>query len=89
VTAEEVERAKYRLIADTIYAQDSQQTMARWYGTALATGSTVDMVTTWADRIRAVNADAVNAAAKNWLDKRHSATGYLVRDAVPRTEKKS
>ena len=38
VTADEVERAKNRLIADAIYAQDSQATMARWYGAALATG---------------------------------------------------
>ena len=45
VTADEVERAKNRLIADAIYAQDSQATMARWYGAALATGSTVDKVT--------------------------------------------
>ena len=35
VTADEVERAKNRLIADAIYAQDSQATMARWYGAAL------------------------------------------------------
>jgi zinc protease len=89
VTADEIERAKYRLIADTLYAQDSQQTMARWYGAALATGSTVEMVKTWADRIRAVNAEAVNAAAKTWLDKRRSASGYLVRNVVPRGDKRS
>ena len=40
VTPDEVERAKNRLIADAIYAQDSQATMARWYGAALTTGST-------------------------------------------------
>ena len=38
VTADELERAKNRLIADAIYAQDSQATMARWYGAALTTG---------------------------------------------------
>jgi len=81
VTAEEVERAKNRLIADAIYAQDSQATMARWYGTALTTGSTVEDVQKWPDRIRAVTADAVNAAAKAWLDKRRSVTGYLIKDS--------
>jgi zinc protease len=81
VTPEEVDRAKNRLIADAIYAQDSQATMARWYGTALTTGSTVESVQAWPDRIRAVTADAVNAAAKTWLDKRRSATGYLIRDS--------
>jgi len=81
VTPDEVERAKNRLIADTVYAQDSQATMARWYGAALTTGSTVEAVQTWHYRLRAVTADAVNAAAKAWLDKRQSVTGYLIRDA--------
>jgi zinc protease len=88
VTAEEVERAKNRLIADAIYAQDSQATMARWYGASLTTGSTVESVQTWPDRIRAVTVNAVNAAAKTWLDKRRSVTGYLVKDAQ-REEKKT
>jgi zinc protease len=88
VTADEVERAKNRLIADAIYAQDSQATMARWYGAALTTGMTVEAVESWPDRMRAVTPDAVNAAAKNWLDKRRSVTGYLVKDAQ-REEKKS
>ena len=80
VTPDEVERAKNRLIADAVYAQDSQATMARWYGAALTTGSTVEAVQTWPDRLRAVTADAVNAAAKAWLDKRRSVTGYLIKD---------
>ena len=81
VTADEVERAKNRLVADAIYAQDSQATMARWYGASLATGSTVEDVQKWPDRIRAVTVDAVNAAAKAWLDKRRSVTGYLIKDS--------
>ena len=51
VTAEELERAKNRLIADAVYAQDNQSTLARWYGAALTTGSTVEQVKTWPDRI--------------------------------------
>jgi zinc protease len=81
VTPDEVERAKNRLVADAIYAQDSQATMARWYGAALTTGSSVESVQTWPDRLRAVTVDAVNAAAKAWLDKRRSVTGYLVKDS--------
>ena len=88
VTPDEVERAKNRLIADAVYAQDSQATMARWYGAALTTGSTVEAVQTWPDHLRAVTADAVNAAAKAWLDKRRSVTGYLVKDAQ-REDKRS
>ena len=44
VTADELDLAKNRLIADAVYAQDNQATLARWYGAALATGETVDMV---------------------------------------------
>jgi zinc protease len=81
ITAEELERSKTRLIADSVYAQDSQSTLARWYGTALTTGLTIESVQTWPERIRAVTADAVRDAARQWLDKRRSVTGYLVKNA--------
>jgi zinc protease len=48
------------------------------YGAALATGQTVDMVRNWPEAIRAVTADAVRQAARTWLDRRASVTGYLV-----------
>ena len=32
VTADELERAKSRLVAEAIYAQDNQATLARWFG---------------------------------------------------------
>jgi zinc protease len=83
VTADELDRSKNRLIADAVYADDNQATLARWYGSALVTGQTVDMVRTWPDRIRAVTADAVQQAARTWLDRRHSVTGYLVKSLQP------
>jgi zinc protease len=83
ITADELDRAKTGLIADAVYAQDNQATLARWYGAALATGETVDIVRTWPDRIRAVTADAVQQAARNWLDIRRSVTGYLVKSLQP------
>ena len=89
VTAEELDRAKTRLIADAVYAQDSQTSMARWYGTALMTGATVNDVEHWPDRIRAVTAEQVQDAARHWLDKRRSVTGYLVKDKSPQAEKRS
>src|ERR1700731_3543065 len=45
---------------------------------ALDCGETVDMVQAWPDHIRAVTADAVQAVARQWLDRRRSVTGYLV-----------
>jgi len=78
VTEDELQRAKDRLIADAVYAQDSQAMLARWFGAALATGSTVDDVKAWPDRVRQVDAAAVQAAAKAFLDIRRSVTGYLL-----------
>jgi zinc protease len=83
VTDDELDRAKTRLIADAVYAQDNQAMLARWYGSALATGQTVDMVRTWPDRIRAVTGQAVQQAARTWLDRRRSVTGYLVKSLQP------
>ena len=89
VTAEELERAKSSMIADAVYTQDNQVSMARWYGTAVMTGATVDDVRRWPERIRAVTAEQVQDAARLWLDKRRSVTGYLIKDASPQAEKKS
>jgi zinc protease len=77
------------MIADAIYAQDSQATMARWFGAALTTGGSVEQVQSWPDRIRSVNVEAVNAAAKTWLDMRRSVTGYLVKDTAHPADKRS
>jgi zinc protease len=88
VTEDELERAKSRLIADAVYANDNQRMMAQWYGASLATGATVEQVRTWPDRIRVVSTDAVRDAARRWLDKRRSVTGYLVKDTRPE-EKRS
>ena len=89
VTEEELERARTRLIADAVYTQDNQASMARWYGTALTTGASVNDVRRWPDRIRAVTAGEVRDAARQWLDKRRSVTGYLIKDVSPQAEKRS
>jgi zinc protease len=85
VTNEELERAKIKLVADVVYAQDSQATMARWYGAAMTSGMSIDAIKTWPDRVQAVIAEQVRVAARTWLDKRRSATGYLVKE-LPRPE---
>jgi zinc protease len=70
-------RAKTRLVAEAIYAQDNQGTLARWYGASLATGLKLDDVLTWSDRIEAVTAEDVKKAV-HWLDKRRGVTGFLL-----------
>jgi len=89
IAADELNRAKTKLIADAVYAQDSQASLARWYGAALATGATLADVEAWPSRVRAVTADAVRAAARKWLDKRRSVTGYLIKDVRRREERRS
>jgi zinc protease len=89
VTAAEFERARTRLIADTVYAEDNQATMARWYGASLVSGETIDRVASWTARLRAVTPEQVQSAARTWLDKRRSVTGYLVKELPANQEKRS
>jgi zinc protease len=79
VTEEEVARARKTLVADTIFAQDSQQSLARGYGVALSTGLTVEQAATWPDRILSVTPEQVTQAARTYLKKERSVTGVLKR----------
>jgi zinc protease len=88
VRTEDLERVKTQLVAEAIYAQDNQATLARWYGGGLTTGLTIDSIRSWPDRVRAVTAEQVRAAAQKWLDKKRSVTGYLIKDAAPKREEK-
>lgn len=89
VRAEDLERVKTQLIAEAIYAQDNQATLARWYGGALTTGLSIEDIRSWPDRIRAVTAEQIRDAAQKWLDKKRSVTGYLIKDtAAPKREEK-
>ena len=93
-SSEDLERVKTQLIAEAIYAQDNQATMARWYGGALTTGLSIEDIRSWPDRIRAVTAEQVRQAAREWLDKKRSVTGYLIKGtkdtaAAKREEKRS
>ena len=88
VHAEDLERVKTQLIAGAIYAQDNQAVLARWYGGALTTGLSIEDIRSWPDRIRAVTAEQVRAAAQKWLDKKRSVTGYLIKDTAPKREEK-
>jgi zinc protease len=78
IGAEDLQRAKTRLVADAVYALDSQVSLARWYGESLATGLSVEDVAAWPDRIDAVTAADIAAAARKWLHKRRAVTGFLL-----------
>lgn len=78
VTEDELADAKARFVRSTIFARDSQTGMARMYGAELATGGSVEEIATWPDRIKAVTAEQVRAAAGQFLKPATSTTGYLL-----------
>lgn len=77
VTEEELERSKKSAIADEVYAQDSQRTMAQMYGAALTVGLTVEDVQSWPERIEAVTVDDIQKTARKYLRPERSVTGWL------------
>lgn len=74
----DVARAKRGLAAAAVYARDSLGAGARAFGRAFAQGRTVADVEAWPERIGAVTADQVLAAARAVLDGRRSVTGVLL-----------
>ncbi len=78
VTDEEVEKARKRFVRSMIFARDEQDGMARIYGSTLATGGTVEDIASWPERVRAVTAEDVKAAATRWLDERRAVAAYLL-----------
>jgi zinc protease len=77
VAEKDLARAKTRLIANDIYARDSQARMAQMYGAVLASGGSIDDVAQKPTRIDAVSAAQIREVATKWLIKARSATGYL------------
>lgn len=70
-------RAKTQLVASTVYRRDSQFALANAYGQALVIGLTVDDVNEWPQRIRAVEAAGVRAAAAG-LSRKEAVSADLV-----------
>ena len=52
VTQEEVDRSVNRLIKSTIFARDSQTTMARVYGASLIVGESLEEIAGWPLRLK-------------------------------------
>ncbi len=78
VSEAELADAKESLVRTAIFERDSQTTMARVYGSTLASGRTIADIEEWPDRVRSVTVDDVNAAARKWLIARRSVTGTLL-----------
>lgn len=83
VTQEEVDRARNRLLKSAIFAQDSQATLARIYGAGVTSGSTVEEIKSWPQRISDVTVEDVNRAARDYLELKRSVTGTLLPEPAP------
>ena len=87
ITEEELARAKTSVLASVIFAQDSQSTLARIFGAALTTGSSVEDVQTWPSRLTAVTVEDVQNAAKTWLKANGTVTARLLPDAADKPDR--
>jgi zinc protease len=75
------ERIRMQLRAARIYADDDISSQARTWGAALTSGLTPADVLAWPDTLQAVTKDEVLDAARTWLDRRRSVTGWLMTPA--------
>ena len=66
--AEAIERAKTRLVAETVYSSDSQSSLARIYGSALAIGETIEEVRRWPTDIEAVSQERLKTRRRALAD---------------------
>jgi zinc protease len=80
VSADEVDRAKRSLMAGAIYVQDSLRAGPNIFGRALTSGRTIEDVENWPERIGAVTAADVDAAAKAVFRDNRSVTSVLLPD---------
>jgi zinc protease len=78
VTQEELDRARAKLLADTVYTLDNQATLARIFGVALSTGSTVADVLGWESKVEKLTAADIQKAAAAVLKIEASVTGRLL-----------
>jgi zinc protease len=77
ITEDELARAKRRIVASFVFAQDSQRALANAFGQALATGGDIASVRDWPAKIETVTAEDVVAVARKYLEIERSVTGYL------------
>ena len=73
----QLERIRTQLKASEIYALDNVEGLANRYGAGLASGLTVEDITSWPEALQQVTADDIMAAARNVLDVDSSVTLYV------------
>jgi zinc protease len=79
VDAEQLDRIKLQLRAQQIYSRDDAASVGHRYGSALASGLTVEDVQDWPDILDAVTAEDIMSAARKVFDEKASVTGWLMK----------
>ncbi|SIS54785.1 zinc protease [Roseivivax lentus] len=78
VDAEQLERIKFQLRAEQVFALDSSSSLGRRYGAALTSGLTVEDVQAWPGILQAVTEEDILEAASRVFDRNKSVTGWLM-----------
>lgn len=78
VTEDELTKARNRMIADTVYAQDNQTSLARIIGVGLTTGQTLEEIQSWPEQLQMLTIDDIRDAAQKYLHADKSMTGFLL-----------
>lgn len=76
--ADDIERAKTQLKAESVYARDGLSSMARIMGWIRMSGQKPEYFTRWQELIGAVTDDQLKAAATSIFNPDASVTGYLL-----------
>jgi predicted Zn-dependent peptidase len=78
LTPEEIEAAKNRLLADSVYLKDNQRRLANFVGAWLATGHELKTAQNWGSYIEAVSHADVLQAAQYMLNPERAVSGFLL-----------
>ena len=74
----QLERIKFQIKAQQIYARDNADSLARRYGEALTSGLTVQDVQAWPGLLQDVTEEDILEAARAVLDRDAAVTGWLM-----------
>lgn len=86
ISDEELARAQRNLVAQTVFAQDSQSALARIFGSSLAVGEDLEDVQQWPARIGSVTVDDVMDAARLVLQPQRAVIGFQRPAVTPDTQ---
>jgi zinc protease len=78
VTAEQVQKAKVRMVADIDYIRDDSFGPADIFANALGSGFEISDIEEWKNRVEAVTPEDVNAAARAVLSQEDYLTAHLL-----------